>query len=123
MGQSPERWLDRDAGPVVRPYTLTRGRTQPADIGLGLLDMVVAQPERVIAARGLGPEQRQLLELCERPAALADLASDVDLPLGVVRVLVGDLYQQGLVSLVKTGQRSAADASILKKVLDGLRAL
>ncbi len=123
MGSSPERWVDRDAGPVVRPYTLTRGRTQPDDAGLGLLDMVVAQPDRVIAARGLGPEQRRLLELSERPAALADLASDVDLPLGVVRVLVGDLYQQGLVSVVRTGQRSAADASILKKVLDGLRAL
>jgi Protein of unknown function (DUF742) len=123
MDPSPERWLDRDAGPVVRPYTLTRGRTQPADTGLGLLDMLVAQPERVLAARGLGPEQRRLLELCERPAALADLASDVDLPLGVVRVLVGDLYQQGLVSVVRTEQRNAADADVLKKVLDGLRAL
>jgi Protein of unknown function (DUF742) len=123
MGPGPERWLDRDAGPVVRPYTLTRGRTQPADVGLGLLDMVVAVPQRVVLPRGLGPEQRRLLELCDRPAALADLASDVDLPLGVVRVLLADLYQQGLVSVVRAARREIADASVLKKVLDGLRAL
>lgn len=123
MGPDLERWLDRDAGPVVRPYTLTRGRTRPADVGLGLLDMVVAVAERVLVARGLGPEQRRLLELCERPAALADLASDIDLPLGVVRVLLADLYEQGLVSVVRTARREAADASVLKKVLDGLRAL
>ena len=84
-------WLDREAGPVVRPYALTRGRTQAQGPALGLIDMVAATGPRGADARGLGPEHRRLLYLCSRPTAIADIASDTDLPLGVVRVLLGDL--------------------------------
>jgi Protein of unknown function (DUF742) len=123
-GPGEERWLDRDAGPVVRPYALTRGRTQSAGAQLGLTDLVEAEKARAGETRGLPPEHRRLLALCARPAAVADLASDVDLPLGVVRVLIGDLCQQGVVRVVRrTEQGTASDASVLRSVLDGLRAL
>lgn len=119
-----EKWLDRDAGPVVRPYALTRGRTHSAGAEFGLLDMVAAVPVGADELRGLPPEHRRLLELCRRPAAVADLASEVDLPLGVVRVLLGDLRQQGLVTVAKAAaQRNLSEESVLRSVLDGLRAL
>lgn len=116
-------WLDREAGPVVRPYALTRGRTQAKGPALGLIDTVVVTGPRVLDARGLSPEHRRLLELCHRPAAIADIASDTDLPLGVVRVLLGDLRERGLVAITgPVGQANAAE-SVLRSVLDGLRAL
>jgi hypothetical protein len=117
-----ELWLDRDAGPVVRPYAVTRGRTRPAGIAVGLIDVVVSAGRRSAQARGLGPEHRLLLGLCGEPMALADLASGADLPLGVVRVLVGDLQERGLVKVVASAGGSQ-DEQVLRSVLDGLRAL
>jgi hypothetical protein len=118
-----ERWLDREAGPVVRPYALTRGRTRPPDSAPGLIDIVTAANDGSVVP-GLLPEHRLLLSLCLQPAAVADLASDMDLPLGVVRVLLGDLRERGLITV--TGPRREEDTSeqsVLRSVLDGLRAL
>ena len=123
MTEGGEIWLDRDAGPVARPYTLTAGRTQPAGAELGLIDMVAAARPADVGESWLGPEHRQLLQLCRTPAAVADLASQVDLPLGVVRVLLGDLRLQGLISVVSTSGQSTPQESVLRSVLDGLRAL
>lgn len=109
---------------MVRPYALTRGRTHALGADFGLLDMVTAATHSGDETRGLPPEHRRLLELCLRPAAVADLASEIDLPLGVVRVLIGDLREQGLVTVARAAaQRGMADASVLQSVLDGLRAL
>jgi len=123
MTSGGEMWLDRDAGPVVRPYAVTRGRTRPPGTELGLIDVVAAASPASASTRGLGPEHRRLLHLCDRPIAVADLASEIDLPLGVVRVLLGDLREQGLVSVVRASERSAPDQGVLRSVLDGLRAL
>jgi hypothetical protein len=117
-----EQWLDREAGPVVRPYALTRGRTRPPGVTAGLIDVVVSAGRHSAEARGLGPEHRLLLGLCGEPIALADLASKADLPLGVVRVLVGDLQERGLVTVVPSAGGSQ-DETVLRSVLDGLRTL
>jgi len=116
-------WLDREAGPVVRPYALTRGRTQAQGPQLGLIDMVTATGPRAGDARGLGPEHRRLLALCQRPMAVADIASDTELPLGVVRVLLGDLRERGLIAIAGPAAQGSAAESVLRSVLDGLRAL
>jgi len=116
-----EIWLGREAGPVVRPYALTRGRSQPSGGPLGLVDVVAAASQSAADLRGLGPEHRRLLHLCRTPITVADLSSEIDLPLGVVRVLLGDLCQQGLVSVVQ--QAGTPRERVLKSVLDGLRAL
>jgi hypothetical protein len=115
-------WLDREAGPVVRPYALTRGRTQPQGPALGLIDMVAATNSGG-DARGLGPEHRRLLQMCQRPMAVADIASDTELPLGVVRVLLGDLRERGLIAIRGAADQGSAAESVLRSVLDGLRAL
>jgi hypothetical protein len=106
----------------VRPYAVTRGRTRPPGLAIGLIDLVVSAG-RHSEARGLAPEHRRLLGLCGAPIALADLASDADLPLGVVRVLVGDLQERGLVTVAASPDGSRQDEKVLRSVLDGLRAL
>ena len=121
-----EEWLDRDFGPVVRPYAVTGGRTEPANGEI--LDVVAV----VVAARrqgdpdraDLSPEHRQILELARQPVTVADLASDTGLPLGVVRVLLSDLLLQGRANLMS--QRPAdqqPSVELLREVLHGLRAL
>jgi hypothetical protein len=124
---SGDKWDARDTGPVVRPYALTGGRTETAGGEvLDLIAVVVATGQA--AAPGdpldLSPEHRKILGLCREPAALADVASDMALPLGVVRVLLGDLILQGRLTVLEqrhTGEQPPAD--LLREVLHGLRAL
>jgi hypothetical protein len=122
-----DKWLDRNAGPVVRPYAVTGGRTMPTGGEvLDLIALVVASPDGGQDADfgALSPEHRRILALCQRPATLADVASATALPVGVVRVLLADLILQGWISVLP--QRSADEhpsADLLKEVLHGLRAL
>lgn len=117
-------WLDQDAGPVVRPYTLTGGRSRPFTSGLNLLTHVEAlyAPDADLVA--LQPEQRAILSLTRTAMTVAELAARLDLPVGVVRVLVGDLIQANLVSTFEADAAvRAPDDDILQAVIDGLRAL
>lgn len=120
------KWIDRDAGPVVRPYALTGGRTEPAGEVLDLIAIVVASGQ----AAGdddpidLSPEHRRILGLCRRPATVADVASDTALPVGVVRILLADLIVSGRLTVRPArpaGEQPSTD--LLKEVLHGLRAL
>ncbi|MBO0830909.1 MAG: DUF742 domain-containing protein [Actinobacteria bacterium] len=113
-----------DLGPFVRPYAITRGRTSPADGSfIGLIDIVVAVSMLPQAAMTLGPEHREILARCQSPVAVVDLASDIDLPIGVVRVLVSDLRESGCVRIFGSQQRPATNQRLLQEVLDGLRTL
>ena len=40
--RAPHDWMDRDAGPVVRPYAMTQGRVAPSGGEFDLLAFVVA---------------------------------------------------------------------------------
>jgi predicted Rossmann fold nucleotide-binding protein DprA/Smf involved in DNA uptake len=123
MSPRGERWFDQEAGPVVRLYALTKGRARPAGPVLDVVDVVVSESPRDPHRQWLPPEHRQLLDLCGTPIAVADLASETGLPLGVVQVLLSDLNRQGLVAVVKPTKGSAVDENVLKSVLEGLRAL
>jgi hypothetical protein len=117
-----DQWLDEEAGPVVPAYALTRGRVLPANKAIDLVAIVTATggPTPV----SLNPEQWMILSLCARATPLADIAAAIDLPLGVVRVLVGDLHEQGLVQVRPPASVSQLPgASILTEVISGLRAL
>jgi len=119
-----ERWMDREAGPVVRLYALTKGRTLPnGGASFGLIDVVVATGERPSEHFRLGPEHRRILGICRRPMPIVDLTSEIDLPLGVVRVLLGDLTGEGLLKVISTQQQPVPDQSLLRMVLDGLESL
>jgi hypothetical protein len=122
-----DRWVDREAGRVVRPYALTGGRTDPAGGAvLDLISVVVASGPSPTAAgsRGLGPEHRKLIGLCQEPMTVADAAADIALPLGVVRVLLADLIQQKLITVQpRRAVRPQASPDLLREVLNGLRSL
>jgi Protein of unknown function (DUF742) len=118
-----ERWIDEAAGPIVRPYAMTRGRTVPKGEPLDIVAIIVVTGRPADLAR-LSREQRRLLAVCRRPHTIADLASEVDLPLGVVRVLAGDLLEQGLLGVQQwTPPTAQVDQNLLRRVLDELRAL
>jgi Protein of unknown function (DUF742) len=69
------------------------------------------------------PEQAELLECCQMPAPLADLAADLDLPIGVIRILVSDLCERGVVTIHRAQRTGFTDLKILQEVVDGLRRL
>jgi Protein of unknown function (DUF742) len=118
------RWLDREAGPVVRPYAVTKGRTAPSGgAWFGLIDIVVGTGERPFPGFRQGPEHRRILSLCQRPIPVVDLTSEIDLPIGVVRVLLGDLTEAGMVRVIPGQQEAEPDQRLLRMVLDGLESL
>jgi hypothetical protein len=122
-----DKWVDRNAGPVVRPYAVTGGRTEPADGKvLDLIAVLVASgaDPGVDFLMGLGPEHRKILDICRRQATVVDVAAETGLPVGVVRVLLADLIQQG--AIIVLPQRSVGEQpgdDLLKEILHGLRAL
>ena len=119
-----DRWLDREAGPVVRPYALTQGRTLPSGgASFGLIDVVVATSGRPSEHFRPGPEHRRILSLCRRPTPVVDLTSEIDLPLGVVRVLLGDLASERMLRVLSAQKQPVTDERLLRMVLDGLESL
>jgi hypothetical protein len=117
-------WLDEDAGPVVRPYTMTGGRSRPVTSGLSLLTYVEALYAPEADLIHLQPEHRSILVMTRTALSIAEIAGRLDLPVGVVRVLVGDLLQASLVSTFDSDASiNPPDESILQAVIDGLRAL
>ena len=99
MASDDELWLDAQAGPVVRSYVLTRGRTRHTGEAFDLVSTVTTTNARIFDPAALGPEHVSVLHLVQRPTTVVDIASDVDLPLGVVRILLGDLRELGLISI------------------------
>jgi hypothetical protein len=114
-------WYDDAAGPVVRPYAVTRGRTRPAR-DLDLVTLVVTTGKGARSGRTLPSEQRDILSLCRRPHSVAEAAVSAGLPLGTIRVLLGDLVGAGLVTTWEP-PAAAPTEKLLRRVLVGLRAL
>ena len=61
--------------------------------------------------------------LCASPRSVAEIAALLEIPLGVARVLVGDLAQDGAVVVHGTSGPDGPDATFMQRVLDGLRRL
>ncbi|MDG9694507.1 DUF742 domain-containing protein [Streptomyces mutabilis] len=127
-GQGRNHWFDDEAGPVVRPYAMTRGRT--TSVGqhrLDLIAVVVTEPhvDDPEADVTLSPEHVDIVGLCRQaPQSVAELAAELDLPVGVVRVLVGDLVDSELVHVNRpVPPAELPDEGILRDVINGLRAL
>ncbi|MFG1999030.1 DUF742 domain-containing protein [Spirillospora sp. NPDC048911] len=125
MNSRGDRWLDREAGPVVRPYAMVRGRTRPRGESFDLIAVVAATGERPGDRLRYSPEHTRILRRCADPVSVVDLASEIGLPLGVVRVLLGDLRDEGLLAVVATIEPAGdrPNVGVLREVLNGLRAL
>lgn len=118
-----DQWWDEAAGPVVRPFAVTGGRTRSAQPLLDVATQVMAA-HRLTDRIGLEPEHIAILDLCRRPQSVAELAAYVNLPLMVIKVLISDLIERGDVVIDSPARASETpDRDILQAVLDGIRAL
>lgn len=127
-GREGIHWFDDEAGPVVRPYAMTRGRTRhTAQHRLDLIAVVVTEPGMgdPEADHALSPEHVDIVDRCrDTPQSVADLAAGLDLPVGVVRILIGDLVDGEYVRVRRpVPPAQLPDESILRDVINGLRAL
>jgi hypothetical protein len=116
-----EPWLDDDAGRLVRPYTVSNGRTRPT-LALDLLSMVKATG-RVPDAH-LDLDHARVLGLCNDPTSVAEVAAHLRLPAVVTKVLLSDLVDCGAVTTRAPGAAAdPTDRSVLETVLNGLQRL
>ncbi|MEU6343626.1 MULTISPECIES: DUF742 domain-containing protein [unclassified Streptomyces] len=107
-----------------RLYTLTGGRSRPESDVFDLVTLVVAECD---PAPGMQSEHQLILRVCRQPTAVVELAADLALPVGITKVLLGDLLETGRISArhprtVRTAAQ-LPDPEILEQVLVGLRNL
>ncbi|MET8008536.1 DUF742 domain-containing protein [Streptomyces sp. NPDC005271] len=123
------RRTDRKPG-RVRPYSLTGGRTRSGHVLL--VETFVASLESPdgrleLATSGLNarmlPEIRAIVDVCRRMRSVAEVSALLKMPLGVVRVLLSDLADQGKIRVYGTGRSGQPDRALLERVLGGLRRL
>jgi hypothetical protein len=125
-----DRWRP-PASPVVtqhhsrvRPYARTGGRTRSArDLAL---EALVSTSQKGCRYLDTGAAQhRAIRHLCMETRSIAEIAAYLSLPLGVVKVLVSDMADDGDLLIHQTGlavgDRSSRD--FMERVLQGLRAL
>jgi hypothetical protein len=109
---------------VVPVYAFTGGRTRPTGQELPLEAVVTATGLSLAAGASLRMESRAIVEMCARPKSLAEIGAALGVPVGVARVLVGDLANGGHleVHLPRTADGAGGPGHvILGRLLDGLR--
>jgi hypothetical protein len=84
-----------DSGDPDRLYTVTGGRTAAGGVAFDLVTIVVGETGPV---RGMQSEHIRILGLCRRPVAVVELSARLGLPVGVVKILLGDLLAAGRIS-------------------------
>jgi Protein of unknown function (DUF742) len=110
-----------ETGRLIRPYAMTGGRTL-AETEISLEAQIQASTR---ASQHLGAyrwEAAKVVELVQSPMALIEIAARLQIPIGVARVLVADLVNDGAVML-HIPQKTQSFASLLERVLDGVRNL
>ncbi|WP_426504506.1 DUF742 domain-containing protein [Dactylosporangium sp. McL0621] len=103
---------------LVRPFLMTGGRTRPLTDGLRPETVVSAIPAALHAP--LRFESRRIVELCQRPRTVVDIAVGLGLPLGVTRVLVADLVSDGHASADGPAE---LPIDIIERIRDRVRSL
>ncbi|MEV4560409.1 DUF742 domain-containing protein [Kitasatospora sp. NPDC049285] len=110
-------------GPV-RPYVITGGRSRPSRNVLEFESLVRSVPGAQLEPGALNREQQALLTICRELLSIAEVAAHLGLPISVVKVLVGDLWDLGAVQVVPPVRPAErAPTALLEEVLVGLRAL
>ena len=104
----------------VPPYAVTGGRTK-VDVDIPYEALVRTTPRGRENLQLIAFERRNILKLAEKPIAVAELSAHLRLPIGAIRVLIGDLSVEGHVQTKSMSQK--ADTALLERVRDGLRRL
>jgi hypothetical protein len=122
MNYGPRSWYDDEAGPLVRPFAMTRGRSS-ARYDLDIITLVMTN---AFEPPGLEPEAVDIMRMCEYPQSIAEISAKLALPIVVVKILVSDLIDERLVifrSPPSPTNVTSPDKDILQAVLDGIRRL
>jgi hypothetical protein len=109
----------------ARPYTLTGGRTRPR------IELPIEATVETLVSSGEpdwapGDVRTVIIQLCRDRPSIAEISSYAGLPIGVTRVLVGDLMESGHLRVhnTLTDQSTASERRLLiERTLSGLRAL
>ena len=104
----------------VPPYAVTGGRTH-VEVDIPFEALVRTTQRGRDHLQLIAFERRDILKLAEQPIAVAELSAHLHLPVGAIRVLVGDLSLEGHVQTKAITSRP--DADLLERVRDGLRRL
>jgi hypothetical protein len=107
----------------VRPYAMTGGRTR-ARLPL-LLETLVSVPDYDLAiSQTLVAESREIYSLCRGVRSVAEISADLDIPLGVVRVLLSDLADDGQIRIHPSAVGAGVpEQALLERVLRGLQTI
>jgi hypothetical protein len=109
-------------GRVVPVYAVTGGRTRSTDRDLPVESLVTSIDRR---SDDLQKEYRTILELAVMPLSLVEIGAELQIPIGVARVLVSDLADAGYLVVHAPPPSSAYGgpaAELLTRLLEGLRA-
>lgn len=107
----------------VRPYAMTGGRTRPTHDALAI-ETLVSTTSSVDLTPKLTVEQRAIAVLCHDLLSIAEVSAKLHLPLGVVRILVGDMADDHLVTVHRPAHAGdRPDLALLERVLYGLRSI
>ncbi|MFD7590013.1 DUF742 domain-containing protein [Kitasatospora sp. NPDC059811] len=112
----------RVTGGFIRSYVITGGRELPSAEALSLITLVTVAPEQDLPTLP-SPETRAIWELCSGGyLSVAEVAARLELPVGVVRLLLTDLIHEGrLLCRSAPPPAQAPDPRLLEKVLHGLQ--
>lgn len=117
----------RIGGRIVRPYTMTGGRTEVQGVPIALEALVAATTEGLRNRSRYKWESAEIIAHSRRETAVIELAALIDVPIGVVKVLTADLRRQGAVSVTDPPATGPAEGEaytdLLNKVLDGIKSL
>jgi hypothetical protein len=118
---------DEPVGPVpaVRPFLVTAGRVAPTASGrpVPVETQVVATTAGLEALDRLSFKQHDIVAACRRPQSIAEIAARLRLHLNVVRVLAEDPRAAGQLVVYVPHITVTHDASVLRRVIDGLQAI
>lgn len=116
---------DDSTGAMVRPFTVTGGRTQVSVPNLGLTTQVRAIDSSQRTGRHhrrdsafLLPEYRKIIAECRQSRAIAELAATLHLPAMSVSVLVADLINDGYLAALM--EQDTPSLAFLRRVKDGI---
>ncbi|WP_033440813.1 DUF742 domain-containing protein [Saccharothrix sp. NRRL B-16314] len=111
-----------EAASIVRAYSWTGGRTT-SSYQLEIETLVSAVDWEYPG--GMKAEYNEVIALVARPRSVAEIAALLRLPLGVAKVLLGDMAERGLIEVHRTATTDGElpDLGLMERVLAGLRRL
>ncbi|GAA2324273.1 DUF742 domain-containing protein [Streptomyces kunmingensis] len=122
MSEDPDEGPELTS-PLVPLFVITNGRALPPDHQYEHTALVTAAREAEASVRALSPEARTVVDLVANGfLSVAEVAGHTHLPLGIVRILLAQLEEGGLILVRKPIPRAErVDRELVSAVLNGLK--